>query len=187
MIRGTRHLTRGGEVVQHHVGVSGFATHAVVSRNSVVPVGADVPADFAAIFGCAILTGGGAVPNEIKPRPDDRIAVVGLGGVSMAALITVLASDAHEVVGIDMQAKKREKALELGASAAYSPQEAEEAGVRFHAVVEAAGNPRALETAFKVTAPGGLTVTVGLPAPNSPVTFDALEDGTALRQIIRFE
>ena len=65
LIRGTRHLTRNGETIQHHLGVSGFATHAVVSELSVVPVGSDVPADIAAILGCAILTGGGAVLNEI--------------------------------------------------------------------------------------------------------------------------
>ncbi|OFK63599.1 alcohol dehydrogenase catalytic domain-containing protein [Corynebacterium sp. HMSC078A10] len=174
LIRGTRHLTRNGEMVQHHLGVSGFATHAVVSELSVVPVGSDVPADIAAILGCAILTGGGAILNEIDPKPEDSIAVVGLGGVGMAAIITAAALGVKEIVGIDMQKDKCEKALEIGATSAMTPQEAEESSKKFTAVVEAAGHPKALETAYKVTAPGGLTVTVGLPAPGSTITIDPL-------------
>ncbi|QPK79645.1 alcohol dehydrogenase catalytic domain-containing protein [Corynebacterium lizhenjunii] len=174
LIRGTRHLTRAGETVQHHLGVSGFATHAVVSELSVVPIGADVPADIAAIFGCAILTGGGAVLNEVDPQPGDSIAVVGLGGVGMSAIITAAALGVEEIVGIDMQADKCAKALELGATAAMTPAEAEESGRRFTAVIEAAGHPKALETAYKITAPGGLTVTVGLPAPGSTISIDPL-------------
>lgn len=174
LIRGTRHLTRDGEVVQHHLGVSGFATHAVVSELSVVPIGKDVPADIAAIFGCAILTGGGAVLNEVKPTENDTIAVVGLGGVGMSAIITAAALGVKEIVGIDMQPDKLEKALELGATGAMSSVEAEQSGKKFSAVIEAAGHPKALETAYKITAPGGLTVTVGLPAPGSVTEIDPL-------------
>lgn len=174
LISGNRHLTRNGEVIQHHLGVSGFATHAVVSELSVVPIGKDVPADIAAIFGCAILTGGGAVLNEIQPSENDTIAVVGLGGVGMSAVITAVALGVKEVIGIDTQAEKCAKALELGATAAMTPEEALESGKRFNAVVEAAGHPKALETAYQVTAPGGLTVTVGLPAPGSVANIDPL-------------
>ncbi|MFR9876402.1 alcohol dehydrogenase catalytic domain-containing protein [Corynebacterium striatum] len=174
LIRGTRHLTRNGETVQHHLGVSGFATHAVVSELSVVPIGSDVPADIAAIFGCAILTGGGAILNEIDPKPEDSIAVVGLGGVGMSAIITAAALGVKEIVGIDMQADKCAKAIELGATDAMTPAEAEASGKKFTAVVEAAGHPKALETAYKLTGPGGLTVTVGLPAPGSTIAIDPL-------------
>ncbi|MCQ9370401.1 alcohol dehydrogenase catalytic domain-containing protein [Corynebacterium sp. 35RC1] len=174
LINGTRHLTRDGEVIQHHLGVSGFATHAVVSQHSIVKIGKDVPADIAAIFGCAILTGGGAIINEIKPGPEDTIAVVGLGGVGMSAIITAAALGVKEIVGIDMQEDKLAKAVELGATSAMTPADAEESGKRFSAVVEAAGHPKALETAYRITAPGGLTVTVGLPAPGSSIDIDPL-------------
>lgn len=174
LIRGTRHLMRNGETVQHHLGVSGFATHAVVSELSVVPIGKDVPADIAAIFGCAILTGGGAVLNEVQPGPEDTIAVIGLGGVGMSAIITAAALGVKEIVGIDMQQDKLDKAIELGAHSAMTPQEAEESGKKFTAVIEAAGHPKALETAYRITAPGGLTVTVGLPAPGSTISIDPL-------------
>ena len=87
-------LSRHGEPVFHHLGVSGFATHAVVDHRSVVPIGEDVPPVVASLLGCAVLTGGGAVLNAGRPRPGQRVAVVGLGGVGMAALITALASRA---------------------------------------------------------------------------------------------
>lgn len=174
LINGTRYLTRDGETIQHHLGVSGFATHAVISELSVVPIGKDVPADIAAIFGCAILTGGGAVLNEVQPGPEETIAVIGLGGVGMSAIITAAALGVKEIVGIDMQQDKLDKAIELGANSAMTPQEAEASGKKFTAVIEAAGHPKALETAYRITAPGGLTVTVGLPAPGSTITIDPL-------------
>ncbi|WP_448856438.1 alcohol dehydrogenase catalytic domain-containing protein [Corynebacterium camporealensis] len=174
LMRGTRRLHRDGEQVHHHVGVSCFATHAVAARESLVPIGNDVPSDIAAVFGCAILTGGGAVLNEIKPGPEDTVAVVGIGGVGMAAIITAVGLGVKKVVGIDMQESKRQTALELGADEVYSPQEAEEQGLVFDGVIEAAGHPKALETAFKVTRAGGITATVGLPAPNSQIVIDPL-------------
>lgn len=183
LIGGTRHLSRNGEVIQHHLGVSGFADHAVVSSKTVVPVGNDVPADIAAILGCAILTGGGAILNEIKPSPDDSIAVIGLGGVGMAAIIAAAALGVKEIVGIDMQEAKCEKALELGATDSMTPAEAAASDRRFSAVVEAAGHPKALETAFTITAPGGMTVTVGLPAPGSTIELDPLKITAEARRI----
>ncbi|HJD79271.1 MAG TPA: alcohol dehydrogenase catalytic domain-containing protein [Corynebacterium pollutisoli] len=183
LLAGTRRLTRDGETIQHHLGVSGFADHAVVSAKSLVPIGEDVPADIAAIFGCAILTGGGAVLNEIQPSPEDTIAVVGLGGVGMAAVITAAALGVKEIVGIDMQETKCEKARELGATSTMTPEEAAGSGARFSAVVEAAGHPKALETAFAITKPGGMTVTVGLPAPGSTVGLDPLKITAEARRV----
>ncbi|MCQ2000025.1 alcohol dehydrogenase catalytic domain-containing protein [Arthrobacter zhaoxinii] len=168
----------GGEEVRHHLGVSGFATHAVVNRKSVVPVEDDVPPEVAALLGCAVLTGGGAVLNPARPGKDDDVAVVGLGGVGMAALLTALSLDVHSVIGIDALPGKLARARELGADAVYTPQEALDAGIRPALVIEAAGHPRAFETAVRITAPGGTTVTVGLPAPDqtseiAPLTLTA--------------
>lgn len=184
LLGGGQRLHRNGEEVKHHIGVSGFATHAVVSRNSVVPIGADVPAEIAAVFGCAILTGGGAVLNVAKPGPDDSIAVVGLGGVGMAAVICAAALGVNEIVGIDLQASKREMALARGATSVMSPTEAEASGKRFTAVIEAAGHPKALETAWKTTAPGGITCTVGLPAPGSTIEIDPLQVTAEARHLV---
>lgn len=160
-------LSRGGSVVNHHLGVSGFATHAVVDRRSVVAVGDDVPAEIAAVLGCAVLTGGGAVINAGRPAEGDDVIVVGLGGVGMAALLVAVAGGTGRVIGIDAVPGKLSRAIELGADAAYSPDEARELGIRAPVVIEAAGHPRAFEAAVELTAPGGTTVTVGLPAPGA--------------------
>ena len=164
--------------VFHHLGVSGFATHAVVDRRSAVVVGADVPPEVAAVLGCAVLTGGGAVVNAGAAKDGDDIAIVGLGGVGMAALLTAASLGYGRVIGIDGVRSKLDRARELGADEVYTPEEAADAGTRVPLVVEAAGHPRAFETAFALTAPGGRTVTVGLPAPGarseiSPLTVTA--------------
>ena len=77
LMAGERRLSRDGNPVHHHLGVSGFATHAVVDRRSVVPVPADVPPVVASLLGCAVLTGGGAVINAGRPRPGQTVVVVG--------------------------------------------------------------------------------------------------------------
>lgn len=187
LVGGVRRLRRSGpdgpQEVHHHLGVSAFATHAVVSTTSVVPVDDDVPPQVAALLGCAVLTGGGAVINAGRPAGGDAVAVVGLGGVGMAALLVAVALG-HDVVGVDAIAGKLELARELGATAAYTPEEAVRAGVRAPVVVEAAGHPRAFETAYDLTAPGGTTVTVGLPRPEARSTLSPLSLTAQARTVV---
>ncbi|WP_194409248.1 alcohol dehydrogenase catalytic domain-containing protein [Microbacterium cremeum] len=159
--------------VYHHLGVSAFATHAVVSRASVVPVDTDVPAEIAALLGCAVLTGGGAVVNAGRPAPGDRVVVVGLGGVGMAALLVAVALG-HDVIGVDPVPGKLALARESGAVDALGPAEAVGRGIRAPVVIEAAGAASAFETAVALTAPGGTTVTVGLPAPDARAAVSPL-------------
>lgn len=184
LLGGTRRLSRNGQPVQHHLGVSAFATHSVVSRRSVVPVGSDVPPHVAALLGCALLTGGGAILNVAKPGPFTRVAIVGLGGVGMAALITAKAVGVEHVVGIDTVPAKLEAARGLGAVDAMTSETALERGAKFDAVIEAAGHPRALEAAIALTKPGGITVTVGLPAPGQPASIDPLALTAEARSIV---
>ncbi|WP_433540065.1 alcohol dehydrogenase catalytic domain-containing protein [Streptosporangium sandarakinum] len=174
LLGGGVRLRRDGTEVLHHLGVSAFATHAVVDRHSVVPVGEDVPPEVAAILGCAVLTGGGAVVNAGRPSPGQTVMVVGLGGVGMAALITALALDGVTVIGVDGNPDKLTTARELGAHATYGPAEVAELGIRAPVVIEAAGNARAFEAAVAATAPGGRTVTVGLPAPDARSSISPL-------------
>ncbi|WP_199043336.1 zinc-binding dehydrogenase [Glycomyces salinus] len=183
LVGGAVRLRRGGERVNHHLGVSAFATHAVVSATSVVAIDDDVPPDIAALLGCAVLTGGGAVVNAGRPEPGQTVAVVGLGGVGMAALL-VAAALGHEVVGVDAVRSKLELARSLGAAAAYTPDEAAAAGVRVPVAVEAAGSARAFETAYALTAPGGTTVTVGLPGPDARASIAPLTLTAEARTVI---
>ncbi|WP_453983936.1 alcohol dehydrogenase catalytic domain-containing protein [Brevibacterium casei] len=165
-----------GAEVLHHLGASVFATHAVVNRASVVPVGDDVPPGIAAVLGCAVLTGGGAVLNAGVPGPEDEVMIVGLGGVGMAALITALSLETAGVIGVDANPDKLAFAKDLGAIETYTPEELGERTAPI--VIECVGHPRAFETAFTATAVGGTTVTVGLPSPEArasiaPVTLTA--------------
>jgi alcohol dehydrogenase len=172
-----------GTTVAHHLGASAFATHAVVNRKSVVPVPSDVPPDVAALLGCAVLTGGGAVLNASGAVPGDRVIVVGLGGVGLAALL-VAVSLGHEVIAVDAVPAKLDSARAAGATAVYTPDELAAAGITAPVVIEAAGHPRAFETAVAATAVGGRTVTVGLPSPDARSTIVPLDLTSGARSIV---
>ena len=161
--------------VAHHLGVSGFAEAAVLDRRSVVPVGDDVPPAIAAMLGCAVLTGGGALINAAKLRPDQSVAIVGLGGVGMAGLLTAIGIAPDRVIAVDANPDKLDLAREWGATEAYTPDEAIVAGVTADVVLEAVGHPRAFETAHKLTGVGGTLVTVGLPAPGAMSEIEPLQ------------
>lgn len=176
-----------GAEIHHHLGVSGFATHAVVDRRSVVRVGSDVPPTVAAVLGCAVLTGGGAVRNAGGLMAGQDLIVVGLGGVGMSAVLAgraITHGAGGRVIGIDSNTDKHATALALGADAVYTPQEAADLGITAPVVVEAAGHPRAFETAFHATAPGGTTVTAGLPAPGALSQIPPLTVTAEARTII---
>jgi alcohol dehydrogenase len=172
LLDGDVRLDRDGARVLHHLGVSAFATHAVVDRRSVVPVDADVPPVVASLLGCAVLTGGGAVLNAGRPQPGHTVAVVGMGGVGTAAMLTALAHDDVRVVAVDALPEKLDRARELGAHAALTPDQVGD--LKAQVVIEAVGHPAALETALGITAPGGRTVTVGLPRPDARISVSPL-------------
>jgi alcohol dehydrogenase len=170
---------RDGKLVHHHLGVSGFARHAVVARESAVVVPSDVPLPTVALFGCAVLTGAGAVLNTAGVRPGQSVAIFGLGGVGLAAVMGAAVAGAWPIVAVDPVEAKRRLALELGATAAFAPDEAEKAIkdlTRGGAEVgfEAAGVPAVLEAAFRSTRRGGTTVAMGLPHPSRTLTLPAL-------------
>jgi alcohol dehydrogenase len=82
LLSGERRLSFHAEPVNHLLGVAAFSTHAVVARESCVKINPDLPLELAALFGCAVLTGVGAVVNTAKLEPGQSVAVVGLGGVA---------------------------------------------------------------------------------------------------------
>ena len=174
LLGGGRRISREGEPVNHHVGVSAFADYAVVNVASLVAIDHDVPPEVAAVMGCAVLTGGGAVLNVARPQPGESVAVVGLGGLGMAAVLTALAQDDVTVIGIDLSPERLERARDLGAHQTFTPNDALEKKVTAHYVIEAAGSARAFETAVSLTAVGGITIAVGLPNPTDLATLSPL-------------
>ncbi len=168
----------GTELVNHHLGVSAFAEHAVVDRASAVVIDADVPFDVAAVLGCALLTGFGAVQNTAGVRAGETVTVIGLGGVGQAAVLGAVAADASMVLAVDPVEHKRQLALELGASHACAPADAaallETLGGGTRWVFEAVGAAAVLEQAFSLTGRGGTTVSIGLPPPQAMIALPAL-------------
>jgi alcohol dehydrogenase len=170
LIGGGRRLRHDGEPLNHHMGVSCFAQYATVSRHSLIKIDPEVPLDEAAMFGCAVLTGVGAVLNTAAVRPGQSVAVVGLGGVGLTALLGALVAGARTVVAIDINEQKLGLARQLGATHVFNGsdpgvvdavKEATKGGV--DVAVEMAGSVKALETAYRITRRGGQTVTAGLP------------------------
>jgi alcohol dehydrogenase len=181
LLSGARRLTRDGGPVHHHLGCSVFAEYATVSRRSLVKIDPAVPLDEAALFGCAVLTGVGAVVNTAQVRAGASVAVIGLGGVGLASLLGALAAGAREVVAIDLADAKLELARALGATRVFNAGAADcveavraatSGGVDF--AFELAGSVRALELAYRVTRRGGTTVTAGLPPPGATFALPAV-------------
>ncbi len=174
LLSGARRLSRNGVPIHHHLGCSAFAERAVVSRRSVVKIDPALPFDEAALFGCAVLTGVGAVVNTAKVPAGASVAVVGLGGVGLASVIGAVAVGAARIAAIDLAADKLDTARSLGATDTFdaaaadcvdSVRAATGGGVDF--AFEFAGAVKAMELAYKITRRGGMTVTAGLPPPNA--------------------
>jgi len=171
---------RGDGVLHHHLGVSAFAEQVVVSAHSAVKVDADLPFEVAALFGCAVLTGVGAVLNAAHVQPGESVVVFGLGGVGLAALLGARYAGADPLVAVDVVADKLERARELGATHAIpgGPQAVEQireatGGGAMH-VIETVGSAAVLAEAYAATRRGGTTVTVGLPHPEQQLSIPAV-------------
>jgi alcohol dehydrogenase len=188
LLSGARRLHRSdGTPVHHHLGVSAFSEYATVSRRSLVKVDRELPLEEAALFGCAVLTGVGAVFNTARMPAGSSAAVIGLGGVGLASLLGAVAAGARQVVAVDLSDEKLEFARELGATETFNAKDADvvenvkaatNGGVEY--AFELAGSTRALDSAYQMTRRGGTTVTGGLPAPTAtmplaPVTLVAEE------------
>ena len=181
LLSGARHLSRGGAALNHHLGVSGFAEYATVSRRSLIRIDKDVPLDLAALFGCAVLTGVGAVVNTAHVAAGSTVAVVGLGGVGLAALLGAIAAGAERVLAVDLAPDKLQLAAGLGATDTFNAGDAEavdkireatKGGV--DVALEMAGSVPALQLAYRITRRGGTTVTAGLPAPAAMLSIPAV-------------
>ena len=172
LLSGERRLSRGGQPIHHHLGCSAFAEYATVSRRSLVRIDRELPFEEAALFGCAVLTGVGAVVNTARVAAGQAVAVIGLGGVGLAAVLGAVACGASRIVAIDLDPGKIDVARSLGASDGFAAGAADcAAQVRaataggVDCALEFAGSAKAMELAYAITRRGGATVTAGLPPP----------------------
>ena len=187
---GTTRLHKGKERIFHHSGVAAFSEYAVISQNAIVKIDKDIPFDVGALFGCAVVTGAGSVVNTANVSPGDSVAIVGLGGVGLNALLASIASGAGLVVAIDPKEKKLDIASKFGAHQTFNTnmKNCVEAvldytggGVNFS--FETAGVPNALDLSYKITRRGGTTVVAGMPGPESSITLSHLSIAAEERTI----
>ncbi len=169
-----------GELLHHHLGISAFAEQTIVSELSAIKIPDDLPYELASLFGCAVLTGVGAALNAAEIEPGQTVAVFGLGGVGLAAVMGAKLAGAGRVIAIDPVEHKRALALELGAADALGggAGTVDELKVMTDGgpdrVIETAGSAKVLETAYLATRRGGITVTVGLPNPEAMLSIPAV-------------
>lgn len=183
LLRGARRLgwpDGGADAgdLHHHLGVSAFADHAVVSEHSAVKIDPELPWDVAAVFGCAVLTGVGAVVHTAHVEPGESVAVFGLGGVGLAAILGARLAGARQIIAVDVVEAKLALARELGATDVVLA--GEDAGAQVRALggadhaIETVGNADVLAAAYAATKRGGVTTTVGLPHPDRMLSIPAV-------------
>lgn len=173
LLRGQRHFRNGdGEVLHHHLGVSAFSQFTVAASESLIKIDRDLPLETAALFGCAVTTGVGAVTNTARVEPGSSVAVFGLGGVGLSAILGASVAGAQLIVAVDPIPWKLEIARKLGATEALDPtvgdavetiRELSHGGVDY--AFECVGSEAVLTQAYLATRRGGMTVAVGLPSP----------------------
>ncbi|WP_345712640.1 zinc-binding dehydrogenase [Kineococcus glutinatus] len=184
LLTGSRPASRDGAPVHVHLGASVFAERTVVHASSVVPVPDDLAPVDATLFGCATLTGVGAVLRTAAARPGDSAAVFGLGGVGLAAVMGAALAGCSPVVAVDRVPEKVALALEVGAShgvlaAGREPEDVvaqvrELTGGGADHAFEVVGAPAVFAQAYAATGRGGTTVAVGLPGPDAELRLPAV-------------
>lgn len=171
---------RQGDHVINAGAVTTFATRTIVSENRLVRLPEGIPMDLAVLFGCAILTGAGIVCNQIKPAPGSTVAVFGLGGIGISALMALGLFDCSTVIAVDIEDAKLELARECGATHTINSSRTEVAreiarlthdrGVDYS--IEASGSIASIETAFEsVRKFGGLCVFASHPPAGEKIAL----------------
>lgn len=176
------YATLDGERVVPVLGSGAFAEETLVLERAVVKIPEDVPFEVAALVGCAVTTGFGAVHNTARVRPGDTVVVIGCGGVGLSIVQGARHAGAERIVAVDLNAAKRALATELGATDAVDGADDVEAAVRgltggrgADHVFEAIGRSATIKTAYRSARRGGTVVVVGAGRHDDHVSFSALE------------
>ena len=160
---------KGGELLHQAFNLSCFAEQMLVHENAMVKIDPDIPLDRAALVGCGVMTGVGAVFNAAKVEPGATVAVIGCGGVGLSAVNGAALAGAERIIAIDTVASKLEIARELGATDTLNVSNAdavkevrEMTGGGVHYSFEALGTKTTAEQAFGMLRPGGTATIIGM-------------------------
>ncbi|WP_432029749.1 Zn-dependent alcohol dehydrogenase [Streptomyces sp. 1222.5] len=174
--------TTDGTELHPGLNVAAFAEETVVSASCVLPLPEGVPLTDAALLGCAVLTGYGAVHNAARVRPGETVAVFGVGGVGLATLQAARIAGASRIVAVDVSPEKEELARAAGATDYVLASEDTPREIRsltgkqgVDVAVECVGRAVSIRAAWESTRRGGRTTVVGIGGKDQQVTFNALE------------
>ncbi|MAD23016.1 MAG: alcohol dehydrogenase [Verrucomicrobiales bacterium] len=181
----------GGEEINHHQGVSGYSEFTVAAPESLVKIEKSYPIEMATLFGCAIMTGVGAVVNTAKVQSGTTTAVFGVGGVGLSVVLGLKLVGAYPIIAVDTLMNKLDLAKQAGATHVINASEVDPVsalrdltGGGATDVFEAVGSEKALGQAYAATCKGGRTITVGLPSPESELRIPALSVVAEERQLL---
>jgi S-(hydroxymethyl)glutathione dehydrogenase/alcohol dehydrogenase len=177
---GGARLTRAGQEMHSFVGLGGFADHMLVSERALVRLPGQMPLQAAALLGCSVLTGVGAVRHRAGVRAGETVAVLGCGGVGLNSIQAARLVGASRIVAVDLNPAKLERAVQFGATdvvnaAAEDPVEAVltlTGGGVDHAL-EVVGLGRTIEQAFAMSGVRGKVTVVGVARPDEEITLPA--------------
>lgn len=162
--------------------VAAFAEETVVAAGCVLPVPDGVPLTDAALLGCAVLTGYGAVHHSARVRPGETVAVFGVGGVGLATLQAARIAGASQIIAVDVSPEKESLAREAGATDYVVASDTTAREIRSRTgkqgvdvAVECVGRAVTIRAAWDSTRRGGRTTVVGIGGKDQQVTFNALE------------
>ena len=191
LMDGTSRLSLGGQRIAHYLGVSSFAERAVVPASGAIKIRDDAPLDVAALVGCAVATGVGAVLNTASVEPDATVAVIGCGGVGLSVVQGARLARASRIVAVDVRAEKTALAARLGATDQVDASAADPvAAVRdlvpdgVDYAFDAIGLTKTTTQAIAMLGLGGAAVLVGLPPDGATVSFEPLALAEADQRIL---
>jgi Zn-dependent alcohol dehydrogenase len=177
---GHTRLSKAGRPLHHFVRTAAFAEYAVVHESGVVPIGPETPMEVAALVGCAVTTGVGAVLNTARVRPGSTVAVVGYRGVGPNVFLGARLTNAARIIAVDVSQEKLEFAERFGATDTIDAREVEpvdairrQTGGGVDYAFEALGSAETIRTAFEATRPGGTTTVVGIAPMGEFAPIDA--------------
>ena len=172
-----------GEPIGAYSGIGTFGERQVVAASAAIRVDPRTPPEMAALIGCAVTTGIGAVRNTAKVQTGESVTVIGLGGVGLSAVMGAVEASAHPVTAIDTSPAKLELAVRAGAHRTLLAEEAAQSQGADH-VLECIGLPSTVELAIDLARPGGTTTLVGMTPQGQRASFDVyrlVEDGKVIR------
>ena len=165
------HRAGSGEPIGAYSGIGTFGEHQVVAASAAIKVDPRTPPEIAALIGCAVTTGVGAIRNTAKVKAGESVTVIGLGGVGLSAVIGAVAQGARPITAIDASPAKLDLAVRAGAHRALLAEEAAQASGSDH-VLECIGLVETVELAIDLVRPGGTVTLVGMTPQGHRASFD---------------